>query len=55
MKKIDVSIVTKMAMRKAKIDKLYDEELEKRILSVLKEKKERAREIKQIVNPIDLL
>lgn len=55
MMKVDVSIVNKIAKRKAKMEVLYDKELEKRIIAVIKEKKERAREIKTLSNPIDLL
>lgn len=55
MKKIDLSIITKLAMRKAKIDKLYDEEIEKRIIEAIRKREERAKEIKQIISPIDLL
>lgn len=55
MKKIDVSIVTKIAMRKANLTHLYDKELEKRIIKAIQERKERARKIKTLSSPIDLL
>lgn len=42
-------------MRKAKIDKLYDEEIEKRIIEAIRKRDERARKIKKLSNPIDLL
>lgn len=55
MRKIEATIVTKLAMRKLNIKHLYDKELEKRILKTIKEKNERASKIKRITNPIDLL
>lgn len=53
--KIEASIVTKLAMRKLNIKHLYDKELEKRILKTIQERKERARKIKTLSSPIDLL
>lgn len=41
-------IITKIAMRKARLTELYDKELEKRIVRVLKEKQSKVYEIKRM-------
>ena len=48
-------IITKIAMRKAKITDLYDKELEKKILTVLKEKQNKSIEIKRMKDILEFL
>ena len=48
-------LVTKIAMRKAKIKDLYDKELEKRIVRVLKEKQSKVYEIKRMKDILEFL
>ena len=48
-------IITKIAMRKAKITHLYDKELEKRIVRVLKEKQSKLYEIKRMKDILEFL
>ena len=48
-------IITKIAMRKANIKDLYDKELEKKILSVLKEKHRKSIEIKRMKDILEFL
>ena len=55
MKKVDVSIIPKIAMRKANMKTLYDEELEKRIIKAIKEKKSKVFQIKRTKDILDFL
>lgn len=48
-------IITKIAMRKANLKYLYDKELEKRILAVLKEKQSRVFQIKRTKDILEFL
>ena len=48
-------IITKIAMRKANIKDLYDKELEKKIISVLKEKQSKVYEIKRMKDILEFL
>ena len=48
-------LVTKIAMRKANIKDLYDKELEKRIVRVLKEKQSKVYEIKRMKDILEFL
>ena len=48
-------IITKIAMRKANIKDLYDKELEKRIVRVLKEKQIKVYEIKHMKDILEFL
>ena len=48
-------IITKIAMRKARLTELYDKELEKRIVRVLKEKQSKVYEIKRMKDIIEFL
>ena len=48
-------IITKIAMRKANIKDLYDKELEKRIVRVLKEKQSKVYEIKRMKDILEFL
>ena len=48
-------LITKIAMRKANIKDLYDKELEKRIVRVLKEKQSKVYEIKRIKDILEFL
>ena len=48
-------IITKIAMRKARLTELYDKELEKRIVRVLKEKQSKVYEIKRIKDILEFL
>ena len=48
-------IITKIAMRKARLTELYDKELEKRIVRVLKEKQSKVYEIKRMKDILEFL
>ena len=48
-------IITKIAMRKANIKDLYDKELEKKIIYVLKEKQSKVYEIKRMKDILEFL
>ena len=48
-------IITKIAMRKARLTELYDKELEKRIVRVLKEKQSKVYEIKHMKDILEFL
>ena len=48
-------IITKIAMRKANIKDLYDKELEKKIISVLKDKQSKVYEIKRMKDILEFL
>ena len=48
-------IITKIAMRKTNIKDLYDKELEKRIVRVLKEKQSKVYEIKRMNDILEFL
>lgn len=48
-------IITKIAMRKANLTDLYDKELEKKILTVLKEKHQKSIEIKRMKDILEFL
>ena len=48
-------LVTKIAMKKANMETLYDKELEKRIIQTLKEKHRKSIEIKRTKNILDFL
>ena len=48
-------IITKIAMRKANITLLYDKELEKKIVRVLKEKQSKVYEIKRMNDILEFL
>ena len=48
-------LITKIAMRKANIKDLYDKELEKRIVRVLKEKHHKSVEIKRMKDILEFL
>lgn len=55
MRKIEATIVTKLAMRKANMETLYDKELEKRIVQALKEKQSKVFQIKRMKDILDFL
>lgn len=48
-------IITKIAMRKAKMTDLYDKELEKKILDVLKDKQSKVYQIKRTKDILEFL
>ena len=48
-------IITKIAMRKANITDLYDKELERKIMTVLREKKSKSIEIKRMKDILEFL
>ena len=48
-------IITKIAMRKAHLTDLYDKELEKKIVRVLKEKQSKVYEIKRMKDILEFL
>lgn len=48
-------LITKIAMRKARLTELYDKELEKRIVRVLKEKQSKVYEIKRMKDILEFL
>ena len=48
-------LITKIAMRKANINDLYDKELEKKIVRVLKEKQSKVYEIKRMNDILEFL
>lgn len=48
-------IITKIAMRKAHLTHLYDKELEKKIIAVLKEKQSKVYEIKRMKDILEFL
>lgn len=48
-------IITKIAMRKANITDLYDKELEKKILAVLKDKQSKVYQIKRTKDILEFL
>ena len=48
-------LITKIAMRKAGIKTLYDKELEKKIIAVLKEKQSKVYEIKRMKDILEFL
>ena len=48
-------IITKIAMRKANIKELYDKELERKIVRVLKEKQNKSIEIKRMKDILEFL
>ena len=48
-------IITKLAMRKAKMETLYDKELEKRIVRAIKEKKSKVYQIKRMKDLLEFL
>ena len=48
-------IITKLAMRKANLKYLYDEELEKRIVRAIKEKHYKSIEIKRMKDILEFL
>lgn len=49
------NIITKIAMRKAGMETLYDKELEKKILAVLREKQSKVYEIKRTKDILEFL
>lgn len=48
-------LITKIAMRKAGIKTLYDKEIEKKIIAVLKEKQSKVYEIKHMKDILEFL
>ena len=48
-------LITKIAMRKARLTDLYDKEIEKRIVRVLKEKQSKVYEIKRMKDILEFL
>ena len=48
-------IITKIAMRKARLTELYDKELEKRIVQAIKEKQSKVYEIKRMKDILEFL
>ena len=48
-------LITKIAMRKVGMKTLYDDEIEKKILSVLKEKQSKVYEIKRMKDILEFL
>lgn len=48
-------IITKIAMRKANLADLYDKELERKIVAVLKEKQSKSIEIKRMKDILEFL
>ena len=48
-------IITKIAMRKVGMKNLYDDGIEKKILSVLKEKRRKSIEIKRMKDILEFL
>lgn len=48
-------IITKIAMRKANMKDLYDKEIEKRMVRVIKEKQSKVYQIKRMKDLLDFL
>lgn len=48
-------IITKIAMRKARLTELYDKEIEKKIVQALKDKQSKVYEIKRMKDILEFL